>query len=319
MTHPATTDASDPEETYAPGTPHERGAPDAGNGRGAMGSVGAVGDDGAVSAVAGAGDDGAVRNDGATRDDVAVERLGLTIDELAARAGVTVRTVRFYGTRGLLPPPQIGPRRVGRYGPEHLSRLALIEELQHHGMTLAAIERYLQQLPDEISAHDLAIHRALVASWTPDVAEEAGRDQLERRAGRALADEDIDRLAAMDVLERTADPDVFRVDPAILHLGVRLLDVPISLETVLSARTVVLDHARAAARELSRLFRDEVWGPYRERESDPEQVAAMKSLSAHMQPMVVQALVTAFQRSLREELRAGYPPADSGPRARETE
>ena len=40
----------------------------------------------------------------------------LTVDELAARAGVTVRTIRFYSTRGLLPPPVIGPRRVGRYG-----------------------------------------------------------------------------------------------------------------------------------------------------------------------------------------------------------
>ncbi len=29
----------------------------------------------------------------------------------------------------------------------------------------------------------------------------------------------------------------------------------------------------------------------------------MKSLSAHMQPLVVQALLTTFQRSLREELR----------------
>ena len=29
----------------------------------------------------------------------------------------------------------------------------------------------------------------------------------------------------------------------------------------------------------------------------------MKSLSAHMQPLVVQALLTTFQRSLTEELR----------------
>lgn len=29
----------------------------------------------------------------------------LTVDELASRAGVTVRTVRFYSTRGLLPLP----------------------------------------------------------------------------------------------------------------------------------------------------------------------------------------------------------------------
>jgi DNA-binding transcriptional MerR regulator len=237
------------------------------------------------------------------------EEPTLTVDELAARAGVTVRTVRFYSTRGLLPPPAIGPRRVGHYGPGHLSRLALIEELQHQGMTLAAIERYLEQLPDDLSAHDLAVHRALVASWAPDSAEEASHADLERRAGRSLSEEDIDRLAAMGVLERAGDAgdaDSYRLDPGLLRLGVQLLDVPIAHETILAARTVLLKHTRSAAHELTRLFRDEVWSPYRERESDPEHVAAMKSLSAHMQPMVVQALVTAFQRSLKEELRAAF-------------
>ena len=57
---------------------------------------------------------------------------------------------------------------MGRYGPEHLSRLALIEELQHQGLTLAAIERYVQQLPPGLSAEDHALHRALVATWVPD-------------------------------------------------------------------------------------------------------------------------------------------------------
>ncbi|WP_405603769.1 MerR family transcriptional regulator [Streptomyces sp. NBC_01410] len=234
------------------------------------------------------------------------EEPTLTVDELAARAGVTVRTIRFYSTRGLLPPPVIGPRRVGHYGQGHLSRLALIEELQHQGMTLAAIERYVEQLPPDLSAHDLAIHRALVASWSPDSAEEATRAELERRAGRPLGEEDIDRLAAMGVLERDAAGDGYRLDPGLLRLGVQLLDVPIAHETILAARTVLLEHTRSAAHELTRLFRDEVWNPYRERESDPEHVAAMKSLSAHMQPMVVQALVTAFQRSLKEELRAAF-------------
>ncbi|MEE1754065.1 MerR family transcriptional regulator [Streptomyces sp. SP18CS02] len=238
------------------------------------------------------------------------EQPTLTVDELAARAGVTVRTIRFYGTRGLLPPPVIGPRRVGHYGPEHLSRLALIEELQHQGMTLAAIERYLEQLPPDLSPHDLAIHRALVATWAPDAAEEATRAELERRAGRPLTDEDLDLLAAMDVLVRVGGgpggPETFQVDPGLLRLGVQLLDVPIAHGTILAARTVLMDHTRSAAQALTRLFRDEVWSPYRERESDPEHVAAMKSLSAHMQPLVVQALVTAFQRSLREELRAAF-------------
>ncbi len=224
-----------------------------------------------------------------------IEEPKLTVDELAARAGVTVRTVRFYSTKGLLPPPVIGPRRVGHYGSAHLSRLALIEELRHQGMTLAAIERYLEQLPADLSAHDLAIHRAVVASWAPESTEEMSRAELERRAGRPLGEEDLDRLAAMNVVVRTPDAGTCQVDPGLLRLGLQLLDVPIAHETILAARAVLLEHTRAAARELSRLLRDEV--------SETGSVAEVKSLSAHLQPLVVQALLTTFQRSLNEELR----------------
>ncbi|MFG2257999.1 MerR family transcriptional regulator [Streptomyces mirabilis] len=245
------------------------------------------------------------------------EEPTLTVDELAARAGVTVRTVRFYSSKGLLPPPVIGPRRVGHYSQEHLARLALIEELQRQGMTLAAIERHLQQLPADLSAQDLALHRAVVASWAPDAAEDVAREELERRAGRPLGEEDLERLVAMNIIERAegasgtahssgspaapdssgspAAPDTFRVDPALLALGVQLLDVPLAHESILAARGVLLEHSRAAARELSALLREAV--------GEHESVAAVKSLSAHMQPLVVQALLTTFQRSLKAELR----------------
>ncbi|PWI08481.1 transcriptional regulator [Streptomyces sp. NWU339] len=221
-----------------------------------------------------------------------IEGPALTIDELAAKAGVTVRTVRFYGSRGLLPPPVIGPRRVGHYGQEHLARLALIEELQRQGMTLAAIERYLGQLPPDLSARDLAIQRAVVASWAPGTVERVSREELERRAGRVLDEEDLRRLAALNVVER--DGQDFRVDAGLLRLGVELLDVPLAHETILAARAALTEHARAAAQDLSRLLRDAV------AERDTREV---KSLSAHMHPLVVQALLTTFQRSLREELR----------------
>ena len=186
------------------------------------------------------------------------ETEALTIDELAARAGVTVRTVRFYGTKGLLPPPVLGPRRVGRYGREHLARLELIEELQSRGMTLAAIERYLAQLPPDLSVRDLAVQRAVVASWAPNTVETVSRAELERRAGRALGEEELKRLAAMDVVERAGEPggELFKVDAGLL-------------------RDAVAD-------------------------KDPHD---RRSLSARMHPLVVQALLTTFQRSLKEELR----------------
>ena len=224
---------------------------------------------------------------------IETEEPALTVDELAARAGVTVRTVRFYSTRGLLPPPVIGPRRVGHYGPEHLARLALIEELQRQGMTLAAIERYLDRLPPDVDAQGLALHRAVVASWAPDTVETVTGQELRRRAGRPLSEEDIDQLAAMDVVEAAADGS-YRVDSGLLPLGVRLLDVPLSPEVILAARTTLIEHSRAAAHELSLLLREAV------AERDARDV---KSLTAHVHPLVVQALLTTFQRSLRDELR----------------
>ncbi|MEU8713406.1 MerR family transcriptional regulator [Streptomyces sp. NPDC048663] len=226
-----------------------------------------------------------------TDTDSASGEPALTIDELAARAGTTVRTVRFYGTKGLLPPPVIGARRVGHYGPGHLARLALIEELQLQGMTLAAIERYLHRLPPGLSDHDLAIHRAVVASWAPDTEERVGTAELRRRAGRPLDDGDVERLVAMDAVR--PDGDAYRVDPALFRLAVQLLDLPLSEEAILAARTVLIEHSRAAAHALSRLFRAEV---AERTEQD------VKSLSADVQPLVVQALLTTFQRSLRHEV-----------------
>ncbi|MGD6741995.1 MerR family transcriptional regulator [Streptomyces sp. BH106] len=227
----------------------------------------------------------------------------LTVDELAAHAGVTVRTIRFYSTRGLLPPPVIGPRRVGHYGPDHVARLALIEELQHQGMTLAAIERYLEQLPADLSAQDLAIHRAVVASWAPDTVETLTRSELDGRAGRGLTEENLARLAAMDVLTREGE-DTYRCDTGQLRLAVQLLDVPLSLDAILASREVLVEHSRGAAQELARLFSSEV---SQRAEQD------VKSLSAHMQPLVIQALLTAFQRSLKEELREAFRTTDRLP------
>ncbi len=46
----------------------------------------------------------------------------LTIDQLAQAAGLTVRNVRNYQSRGLIPPPEV-QGRIGYYGTEHLAGL----------------------------------------------------------------------------------------------------------------------------------------------------------------------------------------------------
>ena len=72
--------------------------------------------------------------------------------ELAAAAGVSPRTVRYYVQRGLLPaPPFKGPDTV--YGEDHLVRLKAIRVLQARFLPLDAIQVELARLsPDELKA-----------------------------------------------------------------------------------------------------------------------------------------------------------------------
>src|SRR3954462_14476792 len=90
----------------------------------------------------------------------------LTVDQLAAVVGVTVRNVRAYATRGLLPPPRL-VGRTGYYGREHLARLLLVREMLAEGYSLAMIERTLASAPPTASSATLALHRALLAPWLP--------------------------------------------------------------------------------------------------------------------------------------------------------
>jgi DNA-binding transcriptional MerR regulator len=66
----------------------------------------------------------------------------LTLDELTNRVGMSVRNIRFYTTKGLVPPP-IRRGRSGYYSADHVARLELVQELQAHGFTLSAIEKYV--------------------------------------------------------------------------------------------------------------------------------------------------------------------------------
>ena len=63
----------------------------------------------------------------------------LKIGEVAKRAGCTVKTVRFYEARGLLPPPARSPAGYRLYGEGHLRCLRLIQRAKFLGLSLAKI------------------------------------------------------------------------------------------------------------------------------------------------------------------------------------
>lgn len=66
------------------------------------------------------------------------------LEELAAEAGVSIRTVRYYVQRGLLPAPEFRARGTA-YGEDHLLRLKAIRHLQARFLPLEAIAGVLSQ------------------------------------------------------------------------------------------------------------------------------------------------------------------------------
>ncbi|WP_329519644.1 MerR family transcriptional regulator [Spirillospora sp. NBC_01491] len=230
----------------------------------------------------------------------------MTVDALAARAGVTVRTVRFYAGRGLLPPPRLRGRK-GLYGEDHLARLELVRELQALGLTLAAVEQHLRKIPLDASPEDLALQRALLSPWAPERSEVLDRHELDRRAGRHLDEDALRRLEALGVIESGGDGTVRVLSPALLGISAELAELPMPLETLVAAHEAVERHTTALAGELQRVFQDTVVRPYRERGRPPGERERLLELAAKLKPLMIQSLVTSFQRSVDKAIRRTVP------------
>ena len=71
-----------------------------------------------------------------------------TINKLAKKSGVSVRTIRYYVTEGLLPQSH-GAGRGAYYDEAHLNRIYLIQRMQNEHKSLSLINGYLERMTDE--------------------------------------------------------------------------------------------------------------------------------------------------------------------------
>ncbi|MER7955520.1 MULTISPECIES: MerR family transcriptional regulator [unclassified Streptomyces] len=171
------------------------------------------------------------------------------MDELAAAAGITVRTLRFYRERGLIAPP----RREGRiawYDDHHLAKLRTISALLERGHTL-----------NGIADLNTAFESGKDVSEVLGLGEPTEEEPI-RLTPQELADYFTDEvtpenlLAALDLGYLATDGD------AIVHISRRLLDVSaalvkegIPLAAVLEAGRAVREHADALAGLFTELLR----------------------------------------------------------------
>ncbi len=123
------------------------------------------------------------------------------IDELARLAGATVRNIRVYQDRGLLPPPR-RDGRVGIYTDAHLARLRLIGQLLKRGYTFATIGELLSvwERGGDV-AEILDLESAVGLPWSDEIPAYVTTARLTEMFGAEATPGNIARSVELGLLE----------------------------------------------------------------------------------------------------------------------
>jgi DNA-binding transcriptional MerR regulator len=227
----------------------------------------------------------------------------LTIEELSAETGMTVRNIRSHRARGLLPPPEVRDR-VGYYGPDHISRLRMIQELQSEGFNLKGIERLLEQSPGPAEQF-LSFKRALGASFETEEPQAFSREELAERFG----DDDgealklgIDSGALVPIGDDRYEARV----PSLLDAAEGVVKQGVPLNHALAVLSKVQDRCRSVAREFVRLFLEDVWKPFEEAGYPEERWPEVRASLDKLRPLSAQALMGIYQITMSDEVDAAF-------------
>jgi DNA-binding transcriptional MerR regulator len=228
----------------------------------------------------------------------------LTIDELAMTAGMTVRTTRYYASLGLLPAP-VRRGRVAYYGPAHLARLQLVRALQDHGLTLAAIDRYLAGVPLTSSPEELAVQRILLTAWKPSEWQRVTREELDARVGRRLGDRDLEWLTKAGAVRRTSTGDL-QVLP-VVDQAVEVLDLDVPIDAIVDANAAVRRHMSALADELDDIMRRSVVARYQREELSGDATDRLERTVTGLRTLALDAIVSTFQWAANQLVTRSVP------------
>jgi DNA-binding transcriptional MerR regulator len=220
---------------------------------------------------------------------------------LASSCAVSVDTVRYYQSRGLLPQPE-REGRVAWYGPEHAERIREIRSLQTKGLTLAAIRRVVT---GELGAADADLAAAVAEARgdggaTPEL---LTLEAFSQRSGvpasliQAVEREGIRLGRTVDGEERYTAADIDLVRTAL-----RLLEFGLPLGDLLALARDADASMRGLAERAVELFDEHVRKPIRDTAGDDDRRAAAQLVEAFAQllPAVTQLVSDHFRRVLLE-------------------
>jgi DNA-binding transcriptional MerR regulator len=226
----------------------------------------------------------------------------LTIEQVAQQTGMSVRNIRAYQSRGLLPPPEVRAS-TGYYGPEHVARLRLIREMQADGYNLNAIKRLISGSPGA-AEQVLGLKQLVSRSFETEASAVFTAEELAERFGGQS-----DQFAKAQELQLLIPLGGGRYEvpnPSLLRAAEDLMGRGVPLSAALAVVERIRRHCEGVSRAFTKLFLDEVWKPFERagmpEERWPEVVEAIERL----RPLASDALLAVFGQTMTQEVESAF-------------
>lgn len=222
------------------------------------------------------------------------------IEDLAREGGTTVRNVRAYQDRGLLP----RPRRAGRvslYDGGHLARLRLIGQLLERGYSLVSIKELLDAWDNGRSLGGvLGLVAEVTGPWSDEEPGRMTRAELTGMFGGLSDPVVIAGAVQFGLLEPEDDTlTVFRVpSPRELAVCAELHAAGVPVHAVLEHLRALRGDMEAVAASFIRLTETYLWQHYL-RDSSLEEAPEMAELIRRLRPLAQRAVDSELARAMR--------------------
>ncbi|MFI1157280.1 MerR family transcriptional regulator [Streptomyces sioyaensis] len=223
------------------------------------------------------------------------------IEDLAHLSGATVRTIRAYQDRGLLPRPE----RRGRanvYGEPHLTRLHQIAGLLDRGYTLASIKELLQAWDAGL---DLGGVLGLVAEidgpWTDEEPSRLSRAELDAAFGGTSDETAIAEAVELGVLERVPgrDDEFLVPSPQELAVAAELHSAGVPLRAISGHLREVRGQVEHIAARFLDFTTEHVFQPFLDHPPTGAEAAEAAALVRQLRPLAQQTIDAELARAMR--------------------
>ena len=225
-----------------------------------------------------------------------------TIDELAWTVGATVRNVRAYQERGLLPAPE-KRGRTGIYTDAHLARLRMIQRLLDRGYTLNSIGELIQAWQQGRDLSDLlGLEDAVTRPFVEELPDYATLAELTKRFKR-FSPSLIKQATELGLLIPEGRNRYRVTSPRLLQAGEELSAIGIPTDKLFDIVGRLRDNVELVAELLVQLVAEYVFDRHWKDTLPPkEEVSKLADVIWRLRPLVDMAVQPEVARAMETAL-----------------